>query len=261
MSFFTDYKKYSYEFSQQQKLILKNVVSLVQDSLPFSKKPSKLLDELKICWAPMMYLEDEHVYGMWSFLSKSQIYIRPAQSKWSSGKLLYNKGITLKRSYREKLQTIALRPVWTDVYLKNDKSLDKYMVELLLYLLQGSGHTTTTALHQLWHRQQYITRPIWYLVSCLATNLIDYDRACQCQWSIQHDVRQKVDNYQLKKKMADLYIPVYQHLYLIDKSQREDLQPQERVQVEEQLKSVDQTTAKLISLVKKPIKQKVYTTI
>ena len=70
----------------------------------------------------------------------------------------------------------------------------------------------------MWHRRQFMAGPLKYILSALATNLVNYEWACTRPWSIEYDVRAKVDNDLLKEKLRKIYGKFYEYLFSLNRA-------------------------------------------
>jgi hypothetical protein len=61
-----------------------------------------------------------------------------------------------------------------------------------------------------------------YILSAMLTNLVNYEWACGQSWSIEHDVRVKVDNDVLKGRLRAIYQKFYEYLYNLNRFLRPD---------------------------------------
>lgn len=230
--------------------MIKYLISLVEDGLPFPEKPSKMIDKIDLKWAPNMIFEGDSVFGCWMYTSFNSIFLCPEESKNTYYRIKYH-AYKMTAEENAKMDYMSNKRAWTDVFLKDDKILDKEEVGFLLHALESEGHLISCTLHELWHRQQFIDSPLKYFISCLATNLIDYDNACSSAWSIEYDVRQKVDTEELHQKLQKLYVPFYEYLILLNKTQIPDLPENVKEETLKKMEEFDDITKKLVEMVKK----------
>jgi len=250
MGFFTDLKKYSYSLSDKELMILKHVVSLVEDGLPFDKRPSTQLDRfngIDVKWAPMMIFEDDSTFGMWTYLNHDTVFIRPEETPYTANRIDDSKLTKIEKS---RVNSMKIRFTVMDAQFKNIKTLNKELTLFMIYLLESDGHTVSTVLHELWHRHQFMHNPLHYFLSCIMSNLMDYEKSCEKSWSIEYDVRKKVDNYELKTKLRNLYIPFYEYLTILNRSQAPGISDEEKKELDEKLDEFDDTTKQLIKIIK-----------
>lgn len=222
MSLFTNYSKNSFKASNHEHAMLKTLVSMVEDSLPFPQKASDVLDDVSIYWAPEMIFSEDCTFGMWTYTHFNLIYVRPEDNEPMAFRIAQN--IANPSETDEKI--IALmkkKPCWSKIVLNELDEFNHEFLTYALYLLEADGHVITTVLHELWHRQQFLTNPLKYFASCLVTNLVNYEWACKQPWSIEHDVREMVDNDIVKDKLKEIYSKFYRYVYLLNQSKKRGL--------------------------------------
>lgn len=250
MGFFTNYAKYAYKFNAKELEILKAVVSLVEDGLPFPEKPSRLLDKINVCWAPMMIFEGDSTFGMWTYTHFNSIFLCPEETHYTYNRIM-QQHFNLQENEKTEMNFLEKKASWADVFLKNDDELDKEKIGFLMYMIEGDGHMTSCSLHELWHRQQCISNPVFYFISCLFSNLFDYEKVCTMPWSIEYDVRQKVDTQSLHKKVDDIYHKLYKYLTELNRSKDPKISEEEKVSIIAEMDTLPDSLKKLLKITKK----------
>ncbi len=186
------YAKNAKDFSSEEIEVLSIIMSFVDFDLPFKTRPSNSLNDYQLQWSPEMILEENDTYGCWSFMSPKKIFARPEECQETS------------RVFPELSSLIGKRIRSTDVLLKYYTGEKKDRIAFAFYCLENSGHLVSTLLHEMWHHEQFSNNPIKYILSCIWTNIYGYERSLAKEWSIEHDVRKKVDNEKLKERLKEL---------------------------------------------------------
>lgn len=251
MGFFTNYARNAFRMSDDELKILKFIVSHVEEDLPFSEKPSILIEKLKICWAPEMIFKEDATYGMWTYTKPNSVFVRPEENEPMAYRIEWNSAM-LSAKEKDILETMKRKKCYSEVMFKDIPNVEHQLLTLAIHLLENDGHATTTILHEMWHRQQFMSNPLKYLASCLVTNLVNYEWACTQSWSIENDVRVKVDNDALKSKLKNLYTPFYgfiRQLNLYYRTESDD----ERKAMADELKEIakDEFISGMMKLVEK----------
>ena len=188
-----NYKKNSKEFTPKEKEIISIIMSMVDYDLPFQKRPSENIEKYNLRWCPAMIEENDDTYGCWSFTDPERVYVRPEESQQTIQKFP-----ELKNKIGNKIRSI-------DVILKYFPDGDKKEeIAFAMYAIENSGHLIRTCLHEMWHKEQFRKSKLGYILSCIATNLFGYERSLSKKWSIEYDVREKVDNEKLRERLYSI---------------------------------------------------------
>lgn len=248
MGFFTDYSKNSFQICDRELAILKTLVSMAEDNLPFPQKASGVLDDVSICWAPEMIFTEDSTHGMWTYFHLNSIYIRPEENEPMAIRIAWNVENPSEKN-KNIISSMKKKQCWSEIMLKELNEFNHEFLTYALYLLESEGHTITTVLHELWHRQQFISNPMKYFVSCIATNLVNYEWACKQPWSIEYDVRKRVDNDIIKHKLKEIYHKFYRYVYLLNQSKKRELYLCEQNEID--IYGNDKQVKTILELVKK----------
>lgn len=251
MGFLTDFLRNSFRMSDRELDILSFIVSRVEDGLPFPVKPTRLINELDMCWAPEMVFSEDYTYGMWTYMHPRSVFIRPEGNEDMARRIRQH---ARSLSHRDigLLAEMERTPCHTAMLFRNIPGVDHALLSFAVNMLEAEGHTTCTILHELWHRQQFVSRPLWYFVSCLATNLVNYEWACTQPWSIECDVREKVDNDWLRASLKGIYTPFYDYIYELNRYHSGKLKDEAMENLKGYLEKLgeDKTVRVLMNLVK-----------
>ena len=216
MSFFTDYSRNAYRLSDREVEILSYVASLVEKGLPFPQKPSELVWKLEMKWAPEMIFSEDCTFGMWTYVHRNSVFIRPEDNRFTARRI-EKKAKKLSLEEEAKVYTMLSAPAYSEVMFKHLRDVDHALLSFAVNLLENDGHTACVVMHEMWHRQQFVSHPVKYILSAILTNLVSYEWACGQSWSIEHDVRVKVDNDVLKGRLRAIYQKFYEYIYNLNR--------------------------------------------
>ena len=242
MGFFTNYSRNAYPMDGKEIEILKAVMSKVEDGLPFPVKPSEAVDGMRLMWAPEMILSDDSTFGMWTYMHVDSVFIRPEENVSTAWRIEWN-AKRLSDGDKMKIEAMKRKPVHAEAMFPYvGEGVDHRSLDMLLSLLEADGHMASTILHEMWHRQQFLSNPVKYFASCLLTNIVVYDWACTQKWSIEHDVRMKVDNDGLHSRLRGLYVPFYNYVYKLNHMNKPGTTEEERKANEKETAAIEKTT-------------------
>lgn len=140
-------------------------------------------------WSPAMILENDDTYGCWNWTNPHKVFLRPEECSQTA------------MAFPETAEMIGNKIRSADVMLKWYNGKNKERISFALFAIENSGHLISSCLHELWHKEQFNKNKFYYILSCIATNIFGYDRSLTKKWSIEWDVRDKVDNEKLKERL------------------------------------------------------------
>ena len=163
------------------------------------------IDSMKFKWSTKMAFTDCGVFGMWSWLDKNSVYIMPNRSSDSLAEFIKS-GDFKPKSKEEKMNAEASLD-WNEnsKKLKKFKSLDidEDIVNLVEFLCENNGTVLATLFHELYHKFQYVSNPVLYVINSGFFRLLGYALSTKIDFSIEGDVRKYVDNEVLWNSITD----------------------------------------------------------
>ena len=79
------------------------------------------------------------------------------------------------------------------------------LLSFIFYLCENQGMILATTMHELYHKYQFNTLKFLFILNQVLFTLIGYEFSTTCRYSIEGDVRIKVDNQFLYDKISLLY--------------------------------------------------------
>jgi hypothetical protein len=87
-------------------------------------------------------------------------------------------------------------------------------------MLEDNGMMLSTVFHELYHKWQYKTTGILYILNCLIFMLTGYEFSTKSKYSIEGDVRIHIDNEELHSTIRKFYDKFYRYLWMKNRMQQ-----------------------------------------
>ena len=208
------YKNGSFELTYKERYLLMLLLNFFKYEIPEGNGSyiSMLnLNKVDFVWSPKMALNEDGVFGAWMFTFPNTVFIRPSDE--NSEFIEYCKNAkSLSKNEQEIANSVIHRHV-NEYQLFKGLNLDMDLLRFIFYMIENQGTLLSTVFHELYHKWQFNSAKLLYIVNSIVFTFIGYDLSTKSKWSIEGDVRIKVDNDALHGVIDEFSKIFYQYIY------------------------------------------------
>jgi len=208
-------KKNSYQFTDQERAVLLMLIDFFKYEIPKGNGSYiAMLDfsNIDFIWCPSMALNDMGVFGSWSPLSENLVCLRPDVTSKTFFNLIKDESRFSKKE-REAIHTIKDNVKITGLPQFKNLGSDLSIFQFILYLTENKGAVLATVFHELYHKWQYESVKLFYLMNSFLVKLVGYELSTKSGLTIEGDVRIYVDNEEFHEVIEEFNRMLYNYLY------------------------------------------------
>lgn len=205
-------KKNSYSFTEDEKIILIKLLKFFAEEIPYEH--GKFLSTLNLYkidfkWAPEMTIGDDGVFGSWSISMPNTVLIRANEYSGSFYEMISSDAY--KNINEKKKEIIECHKKTYNRFKEYENKLNRQsefneeLLTFIFYLCENQGMILSTIFHELYHKFQFNKLKFLFILNQAFFSLLGYDFSSECKYSIEGDVRIKIDNVILYNKISLLY--------------------------------------------------------